>query len=250
MRRFALVLLAIFGLFGCPPTGLTNTCHFEGESTTSCGQCIRGKCQTVIDAECVSIIRDDATLAALDTCASDHGCEKLASSLSNIWSCVENACSLFCPLTATAATLDGGTDVVCTQADDACGCGAASDAGSPSTSSCSPTDVGGRGICCASSTAWATTPQGACTCYPIACRQDPNGFDSGATCVCGAYQSLGTSEKVDLCNGTTCCTSDTKCECYETRRTCPSGESPTLYCSTMALRLTCDASSEEAPRCL
>ncbi len=236
MRSLTLVFVALFALSGCPSGDLSNTCHFEGEST-ACGRCIASYCQRFIDRECAAFISNEVALAQLDACGSGRGCGLLFENGSDIGACAKSLCPNFCSAkSAVPGAEDAGAatdpNITCTKTDEACSC-------TGKTTSIVPSAACTGDFCCASTTSWKTSTSGSCSCAPVGCLEDDSNL-SDAFCVCGPYQARGKATPVASCHSDfLCCRSDTQCKCYAGSGSCPSGESQEHDCSVSDLRLDC-----------
>jgi hypothetical protein len=185
------------------PATYGERCKFEGEDTT-CGRCLRDRCQGSIDACCT----DDtcgATLGVLESCAlhGDATCgdltsrKALASHDGELATCATTRCGAVC------RGFTGTSDTKCSEP--VFGRGA--------TCSCLPTPGAGNDflcspetyvdtLCCASDS-WPA-PGFECSCLPLGCHGTPEG------CSCALVDTPPDQKE---CGGpgaggaTTCCVS-------------------------------------------
>ncbi len=243
MRFYVLPLVAFLALTGCPSGDLSNTCHFQSE-TTYCGQCIHQYCQPRIDSECANLTRDDTLLAALDACASGKGsCDKVETSYSrsDIGDCIKGFCTAQCVPGATA-----DLPVACNAASDS-RCSCVKNGTSTNSTKCPPADSDWG--CCAST---GYPDSGTCSCTRVVCNV------SGSVCNCEATEgqllpSSGTGEYASCGAGSNwrvCCnSSDGGCDCYTAYDTCPKpGQTQVSSCSAFS-NYACADNTTKVPSC-
>jgi hypothetical protein len=127
--RWALAAVVVASAAGCvllvpARDDLSGSCHFAGESTTSCGKCIQRSCQNEVNGCC----RDstcDKTLQELDTCAvsgsADACAPLLQSTQAGLGGCVSSHCSDPCSGAAEAGSDASGPCTLDDVAQTSCG---------------------------------------------------------------------------------------------------------------------------------
>ena len=196
---------------------------------TTCGKCLRDRCQPAIDGCC----KDDScksTLAALEACAQrgDSACEELASRKGGagndlaVTSCASSLCAAVC------RTFEGASDTKCGESTFGRGatCSCKSAPGAGNDFECSPATYAGT-VCCAPE-GWPATGL-ECTCLPLGCHPIPEG------CSCSL---IDTPPDLTECTATTCCASDIDPDQCVCRPSCFDNETRVPGCSVAAQRAT------------
>ena len=218
--RTLLSAAAVLGapLVGCVlfvPTGDTGeTCRFNGDRSTSCGECIAAHCQEAVNTCC----RDTTcspSLEALDLCASGGACDGLSSPLA---ACVRTSCAICQPPDAGATPDAPVLQSSCSTLADGCSC---SGAGTPNDVVCDTSTVTAA-VCCADANYPAKN--NLCTCHVFVCSAE----SSGGSCSLSVYDT-GTHSWP----GPGCCSGPSLCMCDPKFPECGSDQTPASTCSSL-----------------
>lgn len=245
---FCFAFVFVFVVGACAPDDLGGTCHFEGETTNACGECIASSCQTSVDSCCEdSICRE--SLSLLDRCASGGGCSSVFNSwisMKSISACVKASCASVCGADPSP-DVDAGAPVTCSSNDESrtCFCESGQSSDAASVDSCFAHGAGS--VCCAEH-GWPASGT-SCGCAEPACVD----YGDGTNCVCGLLMNIYASgaglHVQSYCapiDGHCCKKDDGSCTCGAS--SCSAGED-VGSCLASDVRGSCTGGSTEVRSC-
>ncbi|AKV04116.1 hypothetical protein AKJ09_10779 [Labilithrix luteola] len=252
VAAYGLVVVGVAFAAGaaCTPDDLGGTCHFQGETTNACGECIASSCRMVVDT-CCGDESCRTSLSSLDTCASGGGCSSLvdasASMAKLLAVCVKSSCSNVCA-DEGSPLVDGGAPVTCVRNDETktCACESGESTDASSAVSC-VVRAGSAGVCCAEK-GWPAKGT-SCGCAETACVD----YGDDTNCVCGLLTNIFASgDRVRVqsaCSsvyGHCCQKDDGSCTCGLS--TCGDAEEVHI-CWASDVRGTCSSGATEVRSC-
>jgi hypothetical protein len=93
----AALLSVCVALAGCvlfTPDDLGPTCHFDGETTHPCGQCMAASCRSQIDDACSHDTSLELNVKYIDQCGRGQACSSLLDS--KLEACIKASCASVC----------------------------------------------------------------------------------------------------------------------------------------------------------
>lgn len=191
------------------------TCHFQGDTTSPCGECIAKSCQAAVNS-CCNDHACSGVLSSLDRCGLTSVCTLddpsggSSGTADALRACVASSCNGVCVAFSTGGDAGGGGreggtggsgSATCDQiGTDDCYCSYAGP-GAGNGTVCGPTSVE-NAVCCGDID-WPDRELH-CSCQRFACAATTNGG-------CDCY--VGKSGNLDSCTGDYCCAFGGSCQC-------------------------------------
>jgi hypothetical protein len=214
LRVAAFALLATGCVLVVAPDRFGDRCRFAGE-TSQCGACLVEHCRAEIDGAC----GDDATLAAVESCAEAHDCAAAtaataatAAGTSAVSSCLARSCAAVC------RTLAGPSTTACREPATGVGATCTCTHAAPTNDVICDTKAYPSTLCCAPA-GWPAEGL-TCTCDAMTCVGTSDG------CSCGL---LASAPDNPTCRTGFCCVDKEACRCRA--KPCYDFETPVPSCS-------------------
>ncbi len=205
----ALVAIAAGCVLVVSPDEYGDRCRFTGE-TSQCGACLVERCRAEIDSAC----GDEATLAAVESCAGARDCAAITAPATNgpVSSCLATRCGAVCK------TLAGPSPTRCREPATGVGATCTCTHAGPTNDTICDAKVYPSTICCAPA-GWPADGL-TCACEAVACVGTSDG------CSCGLS---GSTPENSTCRTGFCCADQEGCRCRA--QPCYDFETPVSSCS-------------------